>query len=182
MKEDDDNYVKINGEIWPLEKDILSRPERMQYVRKVIRPDGCVFCQSLQGKTDRDNYILYRSAHSFVILNRYPYNNGHLLVLPRKHLGDMEELSEEEYIDLNLLVRRCVGILKKAYGCEGLNLGVNHGKVAGAGIPDHLHYHIIPRWSGDTNFFPLVAQSKVVVESLDQTYDLLEAYFSGDKK
>ena len=172
------DHIKINQDIWPLERDIMSRPERAQYVRKIIQPDGCVFCRSIANKEDdKTHFVLHRSKHCFVILNRYPYNNGHLLVLSQRHIGDMGELSDEEYIDLNLLVRKSVSILQKVYQCEGLNLGVNHGKVAGAGIPDHLHYHIIPRWAGDTNFFPLIAQTKVVLETLEQTYDLLQSYF-----
>ncbi len=175
-KNESEDHIQINGEVWPLERDIMSRPERLKYVRKIIKPKGCVFCKVIKERK-REHYLLHSSTHSFVVLNRYPYNNGHVLVLPQRHVGDMWDLSDEEYIDLSLLVRHSVSVLKKVYGCEGLNVGLNHGKVAGAGIPDHLHYHVIPRWAGDTNFFPLISQTKVVVETLDQTYELLQSHF-----
>ena len=128
------NHIKINEQVWPLERDIMSRPDRMKYVRKIIKPKNCVFCEALKAQKDTD-FVLCKTEFSFVVLNRYPYNNGHLLVLPQSHVGDMGELSESEYMDLSLLVRKSVGILQKAYSCKGLNVGLNQGQVAGAGIP-----------------------------------------------
>lgn len=112
-----------------------------------------------------------------VILNKFPYNTGHVLVLPLRHCGDLLSLSDIEYVDLQETVRKTMKALTEIYEPGGINLGLNHGAVAGAGIPEHLHYHIIPRWSGDLNFFPLIAETKVLVESLDQTYDKLMGYF-----
>jgi ATP adenylyltransferase len=108
-----------------------------------------------------------------VMLNKYPYNSGHLLVLPQRHVGDLTELTREENETLAALMQKSVKILKQIYNCDGLNLGMNHGAVSGAGIPQHLHWHVIPRWSGDTNFFPLIAETKALPETLEQTYNNL---------
>lgn len=112
-----------------------------------------------------------------VVLNKYPYNNGHLLILPSRHVGEMEDLKEAEWSEIHFLLRESVRILKKVYQCAGLNVGMNLGAAGGAGIPDHLHYHVIPRWRGDTNFFPLIAETKVVVESLEDSYEKLSKHF-----
>ena len=112
-----------------------------------------------------------------VVLNKYPYNSGHVLVLPLRHCGDMLALSDAEYMDLQNTIRLTVKGLKEIYEPGGFNIGLNHGAVAGAGIPEHLHYHIIPRWAGDLNFFPLIAETKVLVESLEQTYEKILGYF-----
>ena len=121
--------------------------------------------------------VLVQDEHAMVILNKYPYNNGHLLVLPRVHEGEMENLSNETYQRVMELVRDSVKILKSVYECPGVNVGMNLGRAAGAGIPEHLHIHIIPRWGGDTNFFPLIAETKVVIETLEQSYERLIPYF-----
>ena len=157
----------------------MSRPDRIRYVRQLKSNDGiCVFCEALkQNKPSFKTLLLYKTKHSMVILNKYPYNTGHLLVLPQRHEGQLDLLSLEETNDLAQTVKKCVGILKEVYKCQGLNLGLNHGAVAGAGIPEHLHWHIIPRWFGDTNFFPLIAETKVLVESLESTYNRLRPYF-----
>ncbi len=165
-------------EIWPQERDFFCRPDRLRYVRKLVEPDHCVFCQEAQKGAEGNGLCVYNSEHSMVVLNKYPYNTGHILVLPTRHVGDLWSLSDLEYQEMSILLRRSAEILQKTYSCQGLNLGMNHGKVAGAGIPDHLHWHVIPRWFGDTNFFPLIAETKVLPESVEQTYDKLLKEFS----
>ncbi|UOF02775.1 HIT family protein [Bdellovibrio reynosensis] len=165
--------IKINSEVWPLERDVLFRPDRMKYVRKLIKPEGCVFCKAAGSEASFDTLCVFKSKHSMVVLNKFPYNSGHVLVLPQRHCGDLLKLSDEEYTDLQNTIRFVMAALHEAYQPGGINLGLNHGAVAGAGIPEHLHYHLIPRWAGDLNFFPLIAETKVLVESLEQTYDKL---------
>lgn len=157
-------------EIWPLERDVMIRPDRYRYVRKMTKPKSCVFCGCAKKRLSFQTLTIVKTHHSMVVLNKYPYNNGHLLIIPQRHCGDLSDLSAEEYYDLMNLLRKAMKVLKVVYGCEGMNLGMNHGLVAGAGIPKHLHWHIIPRWFGDVNFFPLVAETKVVVESLESSY------------
>lgn len=170
--------LKINSEVWPLERDVLFRPDRMKYVRKLIKPEGCVFCKAAKNKLSLDTLCVYKTKHSMVLLNKFPYNSGHILVLPRRHCGDLLKLSDAEFHDLQNTVRLMMKVLNEAYQPGGINIGLNHGAVAGAGIPEHLHYHMIPRWAGDLNFFPLIAETKVLVESLEQTYEKLWSILS----
>jgi ATP adenylyltransferase len=158
---------------------VLYRPDRFKYVRKLIKSEGCVFCLAVQSKINLQTLCVFQYKHSSIILNKFPYNSGHVLVVPMRHCGDLTELSAEESADLHETLRITVKALQKVYEPGGINLGLNMGAVAGAGIPDHLHYHVIPRWSGDLNFFPLVAETKVVIESLEVTFDRLLAYFQG---
>jgi ATP adenylyltransferase len=169
--------IKIDAEIWPLERDVLFRPDRMKYVRKLIKPEGCVFCNAAKKEASFDTLCVYKTKHSMVVLNKFPYNSGHVLVLPRRHCGDMLKLTDAEYTDLQETIRKTMKAINKIYEPGGVNLGLNHGAVAGAGIPEHIHYHMIPRWSGDLNFFPLIAETKVLVESLEQTYEKFLEYF-----
>lgn len=158
-------------EIWPQERDFIFRPDRLKYVRRLKNEDNCVFCVSGQSKTPSDaNLVVYKSKHSQILLNKYPYNTGHLIVAPLEHGGSMFDLSDEVYADLMMVIKKAGLVLKSAYNVQGLNIGVNHGKVAGAGIPDHLHWHVIPRWFGDTNFFPVICETKVLPETLEQTW------------
>jgi ATP adenylyltransferase len=170
--------------VWPQERDIFVRPERLKYVRKLIKTDGCVFCNAVKAKDLKENLVVYKSDKAMVILNKYPYNTGHVLVMPTRHIGELEKMSAAEVQEVHALLPKTVEILKKVYNCAGLNVGLNLGAVAGAGIPDHLHYHVIPRWGGDTNFFPLIAETKMVVETLDETYGRLIGEFKkiGKKK
>ncbi len=161
----------------PLGREVFFRPERSKYVRKQVQEPGCVFCKSAIAKVSFESLTLWKSKHSMIVMNKYPYNNGHLLVLPLAHCGDLLQLTEEQYTDLALTLRKAVQAVSDCIGPQGFNLGLNHGACSGAGIPEHLHYHIVPRWKGDTNFFPLIAQTKVVVETLEQTYDRLLPYF-----
>lgn len=144
----------LGEDLWPFERDILVRPDRLKYVRKLVKPKGCVFCVAAKAKPSIKTLAVWQTSLSMVVLNKYPYNGGHVLVIPRRHVGDLTALSEEEYLDLMKLVRVTVRVLQKVYDCEGLNIGLNHGAAAGAGIPEHLHFHVIPRWAGDVNFFP----------------------------
>ncbi|MCE3010641.1 MAG: HIT domain-containing protein [Proteobacteria bacterium] len=166
--------LQADQNIWPLERDVLFRPDRFKYVRKVIQPQGCVFCAASGAEPSVESLCFYQTKNSMMMLNKFPYNSGHILILPRRHVGDLTLLSDEEYFDLQSLVRTGFHLLEHVYQPGGLNFGLNHGAVAGAGIPDHLHYHLIPRWSGDLNFFPLIAETKAVIESLDQSFEKLK--------
>lgn len=125
--------------------------------------------------------MVFESEHAMVLLNKYPYNNGHLLILPKRHVADIGLLDMHEYQDLMAVARQAVAILQKAFQAQGLNMGLNLGAAAGAGLPDHVHLHLIPRWAGDTNFFPLIAKTKVISQSLDQTYEVLRPLFDSLK-
>ncbi len=160
----------IFSNIWPQERDWLSRPDRIKYVRKMIKADGCVFCNARDMGVGVESLCLYRNDWAMVCLNKYPYNSGHVMVLPTRHCGDLTELNESEYLEVQRLLKKVVEVVKVEYQVSGLNIGLNMGAVAGAGMPDHMHWHVIPRWAGDTNFFPLIAETKVVPESLDQTF------------
>jgi ATP adenylyltransferase len=168
-------------DIWPSERDFMQRPERFKYVRKLVKPKGCVFCNAVKSGVKSDSLVLYKDDQVVVMLNKYPYNNGHLLVVPVRHCGQLGKLKKVENQRLSEALRQTAVALEKAYDCAGLNLGMNHGAVAGAGIPEHLHWHVVPRWAGDTNFFPLIAETKVHAETLAQTYDKLLPYFDAKK-
>jgi ATP adenylyltransferase len=138
---------------------------------------GCFLCTAPAAHNDRANLILLRAERAFVIMNKYPYNSGHLLIAPYAHTGDLPTLEVSTAQELMALTQRCVGVLRQAYGPEGFNIGMNLGTPAGAGVPDHLHMHVVPRWTGDTNFMPIVASTKVLPETLDQTYARLAPLF-----
>ena len=141
----------------------------MKYILRK-KPQGCVFCEKTKEESDKTTYILERSDLSYTILNMYPYNNGHLMVLPYRHIGDIAELSIEELTDIMKSVSRATKALKIALKPEGFNIGANIGKVAGAGIADHIHFHVVPRWNADTNFMPVIAKTNVIPESLESVY------------
>jgi ATP adenylyltransferase len=140
-----------------------------------IAGSDCFICRAVGGSSseDRANLVAYRSELSVVVLNRFPYNNGHLLVCPRTHKAGLDELTPEELLDLQLLLRKMCGILEKRMNPDGFNVGLNLGRAAGAGVPGHLHWHLVPRWLGDTNFMPVVADTRVIVQSLETLYDIL---------
>lgn len=171
------DLIQLGAQRWPMERDVLFRPDRLKYVRKLIRDQGCVFCTAAEKDPGFETLCIKKTEHSMIVINKYPYNSGHLLIVPLKHISTFQELSKAEYHDLMDLVREATQALQELYRPGGLNLGLNQGAVAGAGIPDHLHYHLVPRWSGDLNFFPLVAETKVVVENLETSFDRLIAYF-----
>lgn len=149
--------------------DIIWAPWRMKYIMGE-KEKNCLFCRVAKEKKDRKNYLLFRGKKCFIILNTFPYNNGHLMVTPYRHLANLGDLNREELSELMGLVSKSVGWLKKALAPEGFNIGMNLGKIAGAGIEDHLHIHVVPRWSGDSNFMPTIAQVKVIPELLNNTY------------
>jgi ATP adenylyltransferase len=158
----------------------LWAPWRMELVSKGEPPSGgCIFCDLPRGADDRSNLILGRTEHTFAILNRFPYNNGHLMVVPRVHQSDLDRLADAEWAELGEMLRVADRIVRKAYGPHGTNLGMNLGRVAGAGIADHLHWHIVPRWNGDTNFMPVIAETKVMVEHLDALWEKLRPLFDS---
>jgi ATP adenylyltransferase len=167
----------IAKDIWPNERDFFERPERLRYVRKLLPENGCVFCNAAKGGVGFDNLCLYADEKVLIVLNKFPYNTGHLLILPRRHIADLWDLSKEENAELAGWIQTALKKLKNVYKCDGFNIGLNHGSVAGAGIPQHLHWHIVPRWSGDTNFFPLIAETKALPETLEQTYNKLKESF-----
>ena len=134
-------------------------------------------CEELKKNDDRKNYILYRGAHSFVIMNLYPYNNGHLLIVPNTHESEIDKLPEAELLDLMRITQQSVNILKQAMHPEGLNIGINIGKPAGAGIPEHLHIQIVPRWTGDSSYITVFDDTRIMPELLDGTYERLKPYF-----
>jgi ATP adenylyltransferase len=157
--------------------DRLWAPWRAQYIRDAseqAEPDlGCFLCRGLASRDDRENLLVWRRAHSVVVLNRYPYNNGHLLVAPLAHRGTLGELSGADLVEPLETVQRMVAVLDRMLRPQGYNIGLNQGKSAGAGLPGHLHWHVVPRWDGDTNFMPVLGHAKVIVESLHEFYDRL---------
>ncbi len=160
----------------------LWAPWRMELIEKGMKHDGCIFCELPRGADDRQNLILGRSQRTFAILNKFPYNNGHLMVVPRTHVADLSSLSAEEHGELSQMLRVAVRLLGKAYGAQGYNVGMNLGQVAGAGIADHLHWHVVPRWNGDTNFMPVLGETKVMIEHLHASWDRLRPLFDTEYK
>ncbi|MCM2357300.1 MAG: HIT domain-containing protein [Geobacteraceae bacterium] len=156
----------------------LWAPWRMEYIRN-NKSAGCIFCLGEQHDRDSENLVLYRTSLSFVMLNRYPYSNGHLLVAPCRHISDLNGLSGEEMNDLFGLVRLATNVLGATASPQGFNIGINLGKAAGAGVEEHLHVHIVPRWHGDTNFMSVVADLRVMPENLQASYDALLPGFSA---
>ena len=151
-------------------------PWRIQYIQ-LEKPEGCILCEKPEQNKDALNYILYRGDKNFIILNSYPYNPGHLMVAPYRHVTNLEELTEEERHEHFEIVTRSIRALRQVFNPGGFNIGINVGKAAGAGIEDHVHTHIVPRWQGDTNFMPVLADIRVVPEALDETYKKLEGKF-----
>ncbi|MBS1259635.1 MAG: AP-4-A phosphorylase [Candidatus Scalindua arabica] len=134
------------------------------------KDENCFFCEAIKDNQDRKNLVLYRGEECFCILNKYPYNNGHLMVAPNLHKDDLPKLSSSEMLEIMTLTRDMKDMLSKKMSPDGFNLGFNLGKVAGAGVEGHIHMHIVPRWKGDTNFMPVVSDTKVIPQSLDDLY------------
>jgi ATP adenylyltransferase len=160
-------------------RDHLWAPWRGEYVeRGACEADGtCFLCEAWMSKDDRHSRVVCRSASSFVILNIYPYNAGHIMVAPSAHTGNIEDLHGDALRDLMELVQQSVRALKRAYSPQGINIGMNLGRSAGAGLEDHIHFHLVPRWNGDTNFMPVLAETKVISEHLEKTYERLRKAF-----
>ncbi len=151
-------------------------PWRIEYILKE-KPEGCILCDKPKENNDVLNYILYRGDKNFVIMNSYPYNPGHLMVAPYRHVANLEELTGEERHEHFEIVSRSIKILREVFNPGGFNIGINMGKVGGAGIDEHLHTHIVPRWQGDTNFMPVIFDVRVVAEALSETYEKLRVKF-----
>ena len=150
----------------------------MPYLRgEYEKPDGCIFCRKLSC-ADKDEYILHRGESCYVTLNRYPYSSGHLMVIPHAHVSSLEDLDTPTLTELMLCVNVSLGALREAYAPHGFNLGMNLGEAAGAGIAAHIHMHIVPRWTADTNFMPMLARTRVIPELLDDAYVRLKPVFA----
>ena len=153
----------------------LWAPWRETYITKLIlKQKPCTFCRILAARKDKRHLIFIRKPYAYAVLNIYPYSNGHCLIVPNRHVGDISKLSTKEYVELMELLRETKGLLQTALGPQGFNVGINLGHVAGAGIPGHVHIHIVPRWSGDHNFMPVTAATKVISSSLEVVYKKLD--------
>jgi len=151
----------------------LWAPWRLEYI-KGPGPDECIFCAKPRGD-DAAAYILERGEGCFVMLNAYPYNNGHVMIAPYEHVPSIEALQEPTLLELMTLAQRSLAAVREAYGPDGFNLGINQGKIAGAGFDEHVHLHVVPRWSADTNFMPVIGSTRVLPESLESSYEALAA-------
>ncbi len=163
----------------------LWAPWRMEYIRAFKDEDNneCIFCCKPKENCDRKNLILYYGKEAFVIMNLFPYNNGHLMVVPFRHLSDYRELSESERHEISDITNICITMLDKVMHPDGFNIGFNLGAAAGAGISEHIHQHIVPRWTGDTNFMPVLGHTKVQMDGLEETWlKLKEAFDAYSKK
>ena len=151
----------------------------MQYIQSAQgEPDGCLFCELQKRDDDAQSLILARGEHSFVVMNAFPYNPGHLMAAPLRHVAELEGLEEEELLDANRQLQRITTALREEMSPDGFNVGMNLGRVAGAGVPGHLHWHVVPRWNGDTNYMPVVGETRVLPESLEDTWRKLRPRFS----
>jgi ATP adenylyltransferase len=158
--------------------DHLWAPWRMEYILESQEPNPvCIFCSFPAENSDPKNLIAYRSEHCFVMLNKFPYNNGHLMIIPFKHEADLTRLADDIIIDLHHTLSKSIRVLQQVFNPHGWNIGINLGRTAGAGIEDHLHYHLVPRWNGDTNFMPVLADTKVLSEALAKTWEKLNRAF-----
>jgi ATP adenylyltransferase len=153
--------------------DYLWTPWRYRYIADAAKDEGCVFCASLALKDDSASLIVFRGAKNFVILNRYPYTSGHVMIVPYVHSADLQATDAETLAEMMVLAQRVQGALEKTYHPQGYNLGMNLGRAAGAGVTGHLHVHVLPRWSGDSNFMTVVAETRVEPEDLSTTYERL---------
>lgn len=155
----------------------LWAPWRMEYIQSGAEKGRCIFCVENLAEEDEKRYVVHRGSKSFVIMNIYPYNNGHVMIAPHRHAACLTDLKDEELEDLFRTVRLSVDILKKIFSPDGFNTGINTGAAAGAGYEEHLHVHVVPRWNGDSNFMPVLADTKVLPEHLDSTYRTLKEAF-----
>lgn len=151
----------------------------MTYIEKHEKESGCVFCNAQAQADSAENLIAFRGKNAYVILNRFPYTSGHLMVIPFEHVSNLEELHEETRAEMMELTSRCTTILKTTYLTESFNVGINIGEAAGAGVLGHVHIHIVPRWAGDTNFMSTLGETRVLPEALEETYRRVRDAFSG---
>jgi ATP adenylyltransferase len=162
--------------------DRIWAPGRLAYVKDASKDaeQECIFCAKPDAGDDRENLIVHRGSRCFVILNLYPYTNGHLMIAPFEHLGAIQDLPAETTTEMMALAQRAIAVLEAKYEPHGFNVGFNQGRVAGAGVEHHIHMHVVPRWGGDTNFMPVLADTRVMPQTLEQTYEALAGEFSGD--
>ena len=169
----------------------LWAPWRLAYVQnsdseKSVQPSkpSCFLCHYRDDApvNDPKNLVVMRGEHSLVVLNRFPYNNGHLLIAPQEHKADLRDLNDDELLETNHLLQKMIGLLEKVMSADGFNVGLNLGRVAGAGLPGHLHWHIVPRWNGDTNFMPILGEAKVIPQALDALLDLMSNEMSAESE
>jgi ATP adenylyltransferase len=158
--------------------DHMWAPWRMEYIEQSEPAPDCLFCALFRSDNDEQNHVVYRRDHAFVVLNRYPYNSGHLMVVPDQHAGSVYRLDPSVATDMVAVSQLAVRVLEEVMQPHGFNLGINQGKVAGAGIEDHIHMHVVPRWNGDTNFMPVLAETKVLPEMLTTTAAKLRPVFA----
>ena len=158
----------------------LWAPWRLEYIKSADEESGCLFCAAASGGDDAQRLVVHRGPHAIVLLNKFPYSSGHFMVAPARHVGEYGELTDDEVLELHRLASAGMGALAELYSPQGYNLGWNLGRIAGAGIVDHVHLHVVPRWAGDTNFMPVLADVKVLPEHLDETRErLADAWPSG---
>ena len=157
----------------------LWAPWRLEYIRNGMDGD-CFLCRIFEEKTDRDNLLLKRAGHCAIVMNRYPYTNGHTMVVPYTHVASLEDLSEEILYEIILLTQKTLLVLRQTYQTNGFNIGSNIGEAAGAGVKEHVHMHIVPRWHGDTNFMATTAETRVLPEDLEVTYQKLKERWQAD--
>jgi ATP adenylyltransferase len=150
---------------------------RLKYIQKKDPETGCVFCNAIAKPDDGKNLIITRGTHCVAILNKYPYTSGHLMIVPNQHAADLNELTPETRAEMMENVAKFTGVIQRAYNPQGFNIGINLGSAGGAGIPGHIHIHIVPRWGGDTNFMSTIGETRVLPESLEDTYQrVMSAY------
>lgn len=157
-------------------------PWREEYIKKLCSMKGCIFCQALKLKDDKKALIIYRSLYNFILLNKYPYSPGHLMIVPYRHLASFERAKKEYTDEMMDLCKMSLKLLKKKYNPHGFNIGMNMGYSSGAGVADHFHLHVIPRWVGDSNFMPLIGKTKLTIEDLHTTYKKLFPLFQKKGK
>lgn len=156
-------------------RDRLWTPWRMRYIGGGAKEDGCIFCNRLARDNDVESLILHRGEHAFAIMNLFPYNTGHVMVVPNTHAANLDELDEATLVEMATLLPRVLAALRRDLACDGFNIGLNLGSVAGAGVAEHLHQHVVPRWQGDANFMPILAGTMVIPEMIPATYAKIRA-------
>ncbi|MGH2963116.1 MAG: HIT family protein [Solirubrobacterales bacterium] len=152
-------------------------PWRLAYVKDASKDTECIFCAKPAEGRDEECFIVHRADRCFVILNTFPYTNGHLMVAPFEHVGRLQDLDADTVAELMALASRAMAVIEDAYGPEGFNVGFNQGRIAGAGFDSHIHMHVVPRWAGDTNYMPVLADTRVMPQTLEQSYDALKGRF-----
>lgn len=157
--------------------DFLFTPWRYAYVKAANNPGGCVFCAISQAQNDKQDYVIHRGRHCFVVLNAFPYTSGHTMVVPYEHLDELQKLSAPAAGEMMTLTQKLEGVLREVYRPDGLNLGMNVGKAAGAGVAGHIHMHVLPRWFADVNFMSAIGETRVLPEDLETTYKKIHSKF-----